>query len=431
MKKKILIIVENAPVPPDLRVWNEAIALRNAGYSVTVLSPTGHGFKRGYELRDGIHIYRHPIPDDSGGIIGYVWEYVCALFWQVFYSWWIFLRRGFHAIHGCNPPDTIFLAALPFKLFGVRFIFDHHDVNPELYEAKYGRKDIFYRGLLFFERMTFRCADVVLATNESYRQIAIGRGGKDPKDVFIVRNGPDLDTLKVVTPNPRLKRGKPYLVGYVGNMAIQDGLDILVEAAQYIKNSGRNDIYFICIGGGPAFQELQGMIDEKELRDIMNFTGRIPEEEKIEILSTADICVNPDRPCQMNDLSTMIKIMEYMAFSKPIVQFDLKEGRVSAGQASLYCDKENQVADFADKICWLADHPEEREKMGEIGRIRVETELAWKYSVVNLLKAYDWALREGYREITASSDTHRVSNKNEHSSAINKAADGIAKNKVI
>lgn len=393
MKRKILIIVENAPAPPDPRVWKEALALCAAGYAVTILCPKGHGFRESYESREGIHIYRHPIPDETDGVLGYGWEYVCALFWEVLYSWWIFLRRGFHVIQGCNPPDTIFLAALPFKLFGVKFIFDHHDVNPELYIAKYQRKDLFFKALIWLEKLTFHCADVVLATNESYREIAIGRGHRASENVFVVRNGPDINALRPVAPNTVLKHGKKYLVGYVGVMAIQDGLDILLDVAEYIKNSGRADIHFTCIGGGPAFSKLQELLREKKLENMVNFTGRIPDKEMIEILSTADVCVNPDRPCQMNDMSTMIKIMEYMALGKPIVQFDLKEGRISAGEASLYCDKENQVRDFAEKICWLVDHPEERRRMGEFGRRRVEGELAWKYSVEKLLGAYEWAFR--------------------------------------
>jgi glycosyltransferase involved in cell wall biosynthesis len=300
-------------------------------------------------------------------------------------------------------------------------------VNPELYVAKYGREDIFHRALLFLERMTFYCADVVLATNESYKQIAIKRGEKAPEDVFVVRNGPDLDELKVLAPNPKLKHGKSYLVGYVGVMAIQDGLDILVDVAEYIKRSGRTDIHFTCIGGGPAFQQLLEMVDEKNLRDIVNFTGRIAENEKVEILSTADICVNPDRPCEMNDLSTMIKIMEYMACGKPIVQFDLKEGKISAGEASLYCDKENQVADFANKICWLADHPEERKKMGEFGRRRVEKELAWKYSVANLLEAYDRALRRRHQDSEAVIAADRDLNEMGQSKAISETGGRVAR----
>ena len=389
MREKVLIIVENASVPLDPRVWKEALALREANYDVTVLSPKYKGYTKGYELIDGIHIYRHPMPKEGNGAFAYIWEYCCALFWEFLLSWWIYFRRGFNVIQACNPPDTIFLVALPFKLFGVKFIFDHHDVNPELYLAKYERKDFLYKVLVWLEKMTFLASDVVIATNDTYKEIAVTRGRRAPDRVFVVRNGPNLTTFRPVAPNPSLKYGKPYLVGYVGVMSAQDGLDILLGVAEYIKALGRLDVHFTCVGSGPAFTELQEMVIEKNIGDIVNFTGRIPDKDLLEILSTADICVNPDKPCRMNDISTMIKIMEYMAMGKPIVQFDLKEGRISAQDASLYCDKENQVADFAEKILWLVDHPEERRRMGEFGYTRVQTKLAWSYSVGNLLAAYE------------------------------------------
>lgn len=390
MKRKVLIIVENMPVPLDFRVWKEARSLRDAGYAVTVLCPRGKGFKQNYELRDGIHIYRHPMPREGNSPAGYVWEYSCALFWQFWYSWWIFLRRGFNVIQGCNPPDDIFLVALPFKAFGVKYIFDHHDVNPELYFSKYERKDFFYKVQLWLEKATFRCSDVVMSTNNSYREIAISRGGMREDDVFVVRNGPDPNTFKAVPPNSTRKCGKRYLVGYVGNMDAQEGLDILVEVAQRFKNDGR-DVHFTCIGGGPGLPKLRQLTRDKNLDDMITFTGRISDAELLEILSTADVCVNPDKPCPMNSMSTMIKIMEYMALGKPIVQFEGREGRFSALEASLYSDGEDHVADFAEKIARLLDCPEERVRMGEFGRRRVEKELAWQYSVRNLTAAYDRA----------------------------------------
>lgn len=408
MKRKILIIVENAPVPFDPRVWKEAIALRKADYEVSVLCPKGTKDEKRYELREGIHIYRHPMPEDGNNPLGYLWEYGCALFWEVLYSWWIYFRRGFEVIQGCNPPDNIFLVALPFKLFGIRFIFDHHDVIPELYLAKYDRKDLFYRVQVWLEKMTFRFSDVVLSTNESYREIAITRGCKDPKDVFVVRNGPDIETFKQVPENPALRYGRRYLVGYVGIMSAQEGLDILLDVADHIRSLGRLDVHFTCVGTGPALPSLRKMVEEKRLGDFVNFTGRVPDEELLEILSTSDVCVNPDKPCKMNDMSTMIKIMEYMALGKPIVQFDLKEGRISAKEASLYSDNINRVSDFADKILWLLDHSDERRKMGEFGRTRVQTELAWEYSVGNLLAAYDHAFVQKFDADQRVADVGRM-----------------------
>ena len=407
MTRKILIVVENLPVPFDSRVWKEATCLRDAQYQVTVLCPKGKGYTKGYEKIEGVHIYRHPMPREGNTPLGYLWEYGCALFWEFIYTWWIFVRRGFQVIQGCNPPDDIFMVALPFRLFGVRYIFDYHDVNPELYFSKYEEKDLFYKAQLWLEKLTFRFSTVVMATNNSYREIAINRGDKDPEDVFVVRNGPDLATFTLVPPNPALKYGKRYLVGYVGTMSVQEGLDILIDAAELVCKMGRVDVHFTCVGGGPELSSLREMISDKRLDGMFNFTGRVSDADLLEVLSTADVCVNPDRPCEMNDLSTMIKIMEYMALSKPIVQFDLKEGRFSAQQASLYCSGEDRAREFAEKILWLLDHPEERQRMGELGRRRVEGELAWKYSTGNLLAAYDCAFNKGSGKSALQTDIAR------------------------
>jgi glycosyltransferase involved in cell wall biosynthesis len=388
VRRKVLIIVENGPVPFDTRVWKEATSLQANGYDVAVLCPKAKGHTKGHELLDGVHIYRHPMPKERDGVVGYVFEYASALFWQFLYSWWIYMHRSFHVIQGCNPPDDIFLVALPFRLFSVRYIFDHHDANPELYLSKYEKKDKLFKIQMWLERMTYRWSDTVMATNESYRQLAIRRGGKHPADVFVVRNGPDLSTFKPEAADESLKRGKQYLVGYVGTMSVQEGLDILLDVALYIKSLGRRDIHFTCVGGGPGLNSLRKMAGDKGLEDMVNFTGRVPDKVLRTILSTADVCVNPDKPCEMNSISTMIKIMEYMALGKPIVQFDLKEGRYSAGGASLYADNHNQVADFAAKILWLLDRPEERQRMGEVGRRRIQESLAWEYSVPQLLAAY-------------------------------------------
>ena len=378
-------------VPLDFRVWKEARSLQDAGYEVIVLCPKAGGFQKTYELLEGVHIYRHPTAKEAGRPREYVWEYACALFWEFLYSWWIYLRRGFHVIQGCNPPDDIFLVALPFKLFGVKYIFDHHDVNPELYFSKYERKDFFYKAQIWLEKATFRFTDVVISTNNSYREIALTRGGKHEDSVFVVRNGVELKRFKPVQPNPARKQGKRFLVGYVGNMSKQEGLDILIDVAHRFKNLGRQDVHFTCVGTGPGLPDLRKLVEEKKLDDMITFTGFIPRKDLLEILSTADVCVNPDKPCSMNSMSTMIKIMEYMALGKPIVQFEGKEGRFSAQEASLYSDGADHVGDFAQKILWLLDHPEERMRMGNFGRRRIEEELAWDYSVQYLLAAYEKA----------------------------------------
>jgi glycosyltransferase involved in cell wall biosynthesis len=388
--KKVLIIVENQPVPRDFRVWKEACSLRDAGYEVTVVCPRGKGAKMAYECLRGVHIYRHPAPKEGNGPWGYLREYISALLWESLYAWWIYLRHGFNVIQGCNPPDDIFIVALPFKLLGVKYVFDHHDVTPELYISKYGRMDVLYTIQSWLERLTFRYSDVVISTNNSYREIALSRGSVIADDVFVVRNGPST-AFKAVEAKPTHKHGKRYLVGYVGTMNTQDGVDILLDAALRIKNLGRCDIHFVCVGSGPELHSLRKMNQAKGLEDTVTFTGYIPDAELLEILSTADVCVNPDRPCEMNSMSTMIKIMEYMALGKPIVQFEGKEGRFSAQEASLYSDGVDHVADFADKILWLLDHPEERARMGKFGRRRIETDLAWEHSVESLRAAYERA----------------------------------------
>jgi glycosyltransferase involved in cell wall biosynthesis len=391
MKTKVIIIVENLPVPFDTRVWKESKALRDAGYEVFVICPKGKNYSISQEIIEGIHVYRHPMPKEGHGVVGYLQEYLLALVLEFALACKLFVRHGFELIQGCNPPDNIWMIALFFKLFGVKYIFDHHDVNPELYYEKFGRKDILYRMQLLLEKLTFKVADVVMSTNESYRQVAVERGGVAPNRVFVVRNGPDLDTFGPVEPVPALKQGKRYLVGYVGTMSVQEGLDILLEMAQMIKEKGRDDVHFTCVGGGPGLKELERMKNGMGLDDIVNFTGRVPDKDLLEILSTADVCVNPDRPGAMNDMSTMIKIMEYMALEKPVVQFNLKEGRFSAGKASLYAGSKD---DFANKILWLLDHPDERKRMGKLGRERIKNHLEWKYSIKNLLSAYKIALNE-------------------------------------
>ena len=399
MKDKVLIIVENLPVPFDGRVWKEATSLRKDGYEVTVLCPRGKGYEQNYQVIDGIRIYRHPMPKEGNTPLGYLREYSSALFWEFVYTWWIYFRGGFTVIQACNPPDDIFLIALPFKLLGVKYIFDQHDANPELYLSKYGKQGFLYKAQIWLEKLTYRFSDVVVSTNMSYRELAIRRGKLSPEDVFVVRNGPDLETFRPVAPKPARKFNKTYLVGYVGTMSVQEGLDILLDVAVHIREMGRNDVHFTCVGGGPGLAVLQKMVQERCLGDMVNFTGRVPDEELLEILSTADVCVNPDKPCEMNDISTMIKIMEYMALGKPIVQFDLREGRFSAQESSLYADIRDRVPDFAAKILWLLDNPDIRERMGEFGLKRVKNELAWEYSVPNLLAAYERAFSKRQRHL--------------------------------
>ena len=398
--RKILIIVENLPLPFDRRVWQECRTLTAAGAEVSVICPTGKGYEKRYEQIEGVHIYRHPLPIDASGALGYLVEYSVALFWEMVLAWRIFFKHGFDTIQGCNPPDLIFLIAWPFKLLGRKYIFDHHDINPELYEAKFNKRGLFWRLMVFFEKLNFLTADVVISTNNSYREIAHRRGGKRTEDTFVVRSGPDLGKLKQMPNNDAYRKGRSFLVGYVGVMGDQEGIDLLLDAAHHIVHEQkRTDVQFCLVGGGPSLASLKQKATELGLADYVDFTGRAPDTVLFEVLSSADICVNPDRVNPMNDLSTMNKILEYMAFSKPIVQFDVKEGRFSAGDASLYAEPNNSI-DMAEKIVRLLDDPVRRARMGYSGRRRIETELSWDYQVDTLVAAYQRA-EDGNRNIPA------------------------------
>ena len=385
--RRILIIVENLPLPFDRRVWHECLTLTAAGAEVAVICPTGKGYETRYEEIDGVHIYRHSLPLDAKGAMGYLLEYGAALFHEMRLSLKVARKHGFDTIQGCNPPDLIFLMAWPFKLFGKRYIFDHHDINPELYEAKFNRRGFFWRLMVLFEKLNFRTADVVISTNNSYREIAMTRGDKKAEDVFVVRSGPNLERLTITSPVPTWKNGRAHMVGYVGVMGDQEGIDLLLDAARIIVKNHKQDVQFVLVGGGPALSNLKAMTRELGLEEHVTFTGRAPDKELFEVLSTADVCVNPDRVNPMNDKSTMNKILEYMAFSKPIVQFDVTEGRYSAAEASLYAEP-NNTGDLADKILSLLKDPETCAKMGKIGRHRVETELSWDHQVDALISAY-------------------------------------------
>ena len=386
--RRVLILVENLPSPFDRRVWQEATTLRSHGYEVSIICPTGKGCEKKFEAIDGIDIWRYDLPTEGEGALGYLVEYAAALAFTFFLSWKVFFRKGFDVIHACNPPDLFFLIGAFYKLLGKKFVFDHHDANPELYEAKFGRRDFLYRVMLELEDWTFRFADVSIATNESYRRIAIGRGGMQPSRVFVVRSGPSLERLKIVPPNEALKKGRRHLVGYVGVMGKQEGIDLLLQCVEIlVKKHGRTDIHFALVGGGTSLQEMKDLAVALGVDGYVTFTGRVPDAELLEVLNTADVCVNPDVANDMNDISTMNKIMEYMALGKPIVQFDLTEGRFSAQQASLYA-RRNDAGDLAAKIIELVDDPEKRRRMGEFGRRRVENELEWRYEAPKLLAAY-------------------------------------------
>lgn len=388
--RKVLIIVENLPLPFDRRVWHESRTLKAAGAEVAIICPTGKGYEAPYEELEGCHIYRHSLPIDAKGASGYLLEYGAALFHETRLAWKIWRKHGFDTIQGCNPPDLIFLVAWPFQLLGKKYIFDHHDINPELYEAKFGKRGFFWRLMVLFERLNYWSADVAISTNESYREVALERGKMKPEDVFIVRSGPDLSRLEIMEPNQALKNGRKHMIGYLGVMGDQEGIDLLLEALAHLNFKMDMDVQCVLVGGGPALAELKEMATDLGLDDYVTFTGRAPDAELFEVLSSADVCVNPDRVNPMNDKSTMNKILEYMAFSKPIVQFDVTEGRRSALEASLYA-KANDTVDMAEKIAGLLNDPETCARMGEYGRDRVQSELSWEHQTETLVAAYQRA----------------------------------------
>lgn len=392
---RILILVENLPSPFDRRVWQEATTLVAHGYQVSIICPTGKGYERRHEIIDGVNIYRYALPVEAAGAFGYLVEYSAALFHSFRLSWKVLRTRGFDVIQACNPPDLFFLIGGFYKfVLRKKYVFDHHDINPELYEAKFGRRDVFYRLMLLFERLSFRTADISIATNHSYRAIAVGRGGMDPDKVHVVRSGPALERLRPVPPRPALKKGCRFLVGYVGVMGAQEGIDLLLQAARHIVHDlGRKDVHFGLVGGGTSLERMKRMAVELDIAHAVTFTGRVPDDALIEMLNTADVCVNPDVANEMNDKSTMNKIMEYMAMGKPIVQFDLTEGRYSAQESSLYAAK-NDPVDMARKIVALLDDPVLSARMGHFGKKRVQNELAWQYEAPKLLAAYAAVFRD-------------------------------------
>jgi len=409
--RRVLFLVENLPSPFDRRVWQEATTLRDAGYAVSIICPTGKGYEKTFESLDGIEIFRYRLAE-AEGVAGYLLEYSAALAFTFLLSWKVFFRKGFDVVHACNPPDLFFLIGGFWKLFGKKFLFDHHDANPELYEAKFGKRGAFWKLMVLLEKLTFRTADVSLATNESYKRIALTRGGMPANKVFVVRSGPSLERMKVLPAVESLKKNKKYLVGYVGVMGKQEGIDYLLRAAAHIVHDlGRKDVHFGLVGGGTSLDEMKRLATGLGLDDYVTFTGRVPDAEMLAMLNTADVCVNPDVANEMNDISTMNKVMEYMALGKPMVQFDLAEGRFSARDASLYA-RRNNALDFALKIIELLEDEEKRKAMGAFGRRRVLEELEWRHEVPKLLAAYralvHWERRRAAPASLVHSDRRRA-----------------------
>jgi glycosyltransferase involved in cell wall biosynthesis len=403
---RTLMLVENA-FPNDVRVKNEADALTAAGYQVTVIALRKPGQTR-TEVVDGVRVYRLPrlelfekTPVENPTIfqrirlkikslVGYISEYVyftSACFVMSVYVAW---KHGFDVIHAHNPPDTLFMVALPFKLLGKKFIFDHHDLCPELYCSRFrGPPGLVGRGLQFVEWCNLKLADVTIATNESYKQAHINRGGRKPETIFIVRNGPSKKRMQIVAPSQRLREKGKKILCYIGSLNPQDGVDYLLRALRHLAyDLKRTDFFCIIIGSGDSLEDLRKLAKQLELNGHVELTGYISDQDLLEYLSAADICMDPDPSSPLNDVSTWIKIMEYMAQGKPIVSFDLKETRFSAQEAALFVPCNDEMA-FAKATAELMDKPDLRKKMGEFGKERVQRDLQWSVVGKNLVSAYE------------------------------------------
>jgi glycosyltransferase involved in cell wall biosynthesis len=391
----ILIIVENLTVPLDRRVWQEARTLKEAGYTVSVVCPKGGKYTAPYEVLEGIHVFRHPLLYEADGAFGYALEYSWALAWEFALSVKAHWNVGFDAVQACNPPDLLFLIGGFWKyLFGKRFIFDHHDINPELFEAKFGKQGRFHRLLLWLEKLTFKTADVSIATNETFKDIAIKRGGMAADRVFIVRSIPDLTRFKRIAPKPELKNGRKHLIGYVGIMGAQDGVDLLVDAMDHLVNSkGRQDVQCVIVGSGTELPRLEAMVAEKGLVDYVTFTGFLSGEPLLQAFSTFDIGAIPDPKNTYNDKISMNKVFEYMTLGIPFVSFDLIECRKASGEAALYAEDNNPV-DLADKMARVLDDVDLRGALSEEGASRARALLKWDSERSRLLAAYELALSE-------------------------------------
>jgi glycosyltransferase involved in cell wall biosynthesis len=389
-RPRVLVVVQNLPVPFDRRVWLECRALTGAGYDVAVVCPKGPG-DPGYAVVDGVALYKYRPYSPGGSKAGFVAEYVWSFLATAVLAFRARRAGRFTVLQACNPPDVFWpLARLLRRLDGTLFVFDHHDLSPELYESRFGdRASLPYRGLRWLERTTHRSADHVVATNDSYRQVALTRSGKASADVTVVRTGPDPERCSPVPPDPGLRRGRRHLVAYLGVMGPQDGVDVVVRAAGLIVHTwGRDDVAFTLVGGGDCLDALVALRDSLGLGDHVHFTGRVPDAEVARVLSTAEVGLSPDPKNPLNDVSTMNKTMEYMAFGLPVVAFDLVETRVSAADAAVYVEPAAGVEGYARALLTLLDDPDRRAAMGASGRKRVRDELAWEHQEQRYLAVY-------------------------------------------
>ena len=389
-KNRILMLLENLPYPQDVRVRREATALAAAGYSVSVICPSDAG-QPSRDIVSGVRVYRYAAPPPANGFLGYLWEYGYSMAASFVLSLVVFFHEGFDVVHAHNPPDTFVFIAAFYKLFGKRFVYDHHDLSPEMYRARFagGGNRLVYHVLLLLERLSCRLADHVIVTNESYKKVAMERGRVPELRITIVRNGIELSRLRQpVEPDRALRQMGKIIVGYVGVMGLQDGVDYLLRALHHlVRGLGRTDFYCILIGGGDAWEGLTVLARKLDLGNYVRFTGPVFGEGLLSYLSAADICVDAAPSNPYSDRSTMFKLMEYMSLKKPIVAFDLHEHRFTAQKAAVYVPNNDERA-FAQAIVELMDDPQSRKILGEFGLCRIEKELAWDFSIPNLLEAY-------------------------------------------
>jgi glycosyltransferase involved in cell wall biosynthesis len=393
---RILMLLENQPYPQDHRVRREATALVSAGYRVSVICPSSRG-QCWHETVDNVRVYRFRAPAPVNSLWGYLWEYGYSTAASFAISLLVFMGEGFDVVHAHNPPETFVFIGVFYKLFGKRFVFDHHDLSPEMYRARFsdGGSTIVYGALLLLERLTCIVADHVIATNESYKQLEMERDHVPVERITVVRNGVEVQRGRSIQPDPALRKKANTLIGFVGVMGFQDGVDYLLRGLHYLLHTlGRTDFYCVLMGDGDAFESLKRLAQELCLEDHLLFTGLVHGDELWRYLSAMDICVDPDPANAYNNRSTMIKMMEYMAFAKPIVAFDLPEHRVTAQQAAIYVTPNNERA-FAQAVAQLMDDAARRKVMGAFGRHRIETKLAWRYSASHLLNAYRKILPQG------------------------------------
>lgn len=386
--KRVLILVENLPVPNDRRVWLEATTLRDAGYRVSVISITGHNAHAWREVREGIHLYRYPAPPATSGVLSFVLEFGYCWLMTFLLSFVVAWQQGFDVIHACNPPETFWLIGRFYQLFGRKFLFDHHDLSPEMYFSRFGRRGLLYRLLLWLEWLSFRTADVVITPNETHKQIATGRGQCPADRVFVVRSGPDHQRLCPDVPDLTLKNGRRYLITYLGVINPQDGVTAVLYLAHYLINHlGRKDIRFVIMGSGDAVPTLRALCRRLALEQDVTFTGWVEQDTIRRYLATADVCIDTMPQSPYSHAATMNKILEYMAVGRPVVAYDLVETRVSAGEAAILA-RADDVIDMAQKVLALLEDEERRVCMGRAGRLRIEQELGWVHQRTRLLQAY-------------------------------------------